>query len=98
LRSAPPPGATAAVQSHTLVMLTRVDCSLCEEMLGELAALGRHIALPPLQLLDVDVDADPETRRRYGLKVPVLLLAGSLVCSGRLDEAQLRSALVADRL
>jgi Glutaredoxin-like domain (DUF836) len=75
------------------VVLTRVDCSLCDEMLAELAALGRRSLLPPLQLLDVD--ADPQLRRRYGLKVPVLLLAGSLVCSGRLDEAELRAALAA---
>ncbi len=29
-----------------------------------------------------DVDADPETRRRFGLKVPALTIDGSLVCYG----------------
>ncbi len=74
-------------------MLTRADCSLCDEMLAQLAALSGRIILPPLQLLDVD--GDPQLRRRYGLKIPVLLLSGSLVCSTRLDEAELRAALAA---
>ncbi len=60
-------------------------------MLAELAALARSIALPPLDV--VDVDADPELVRRYGLHVPVLLLDGSLVCRHRLDVPELRRIL-----
>ena len=41
----------------------------------------------------VDVDSDPLLQRRYGLKIPVLLLAGTPVCSGALDEQALREAL-----
>jgi hypothetical protein len=33
------------------------------------------------------VDADPGTRRRFGLKVPVLTCDGRLVCHGHLDRA-----------
>jgi hypothetical protein len=33
------------------------------------------------------VDADPVTRRRFGLKVPVLTCDGSVVCHGHLDRA-----------
>lgn len=60
-------------------------------MLAELAALARSIGLPPLDI--VDVDADPELVRRYGLHVPVLLLDGSLVCRHRLDVPELRRIL-----
>ena len=60
-------------------------------MLAELAALGRSLALPPLDVLDVD--ADPQLARRYGLHVPALLLDGSLVCRHRLDVAELRRIL-----
>ena len=60
-------------------------------MLAELAALARSIALPPLDV--VDVDADPELVRRYGLHVPVLLLDGSLVCRHRLDVPELKRLL-----
>lgn len=74
-----------------LVLLTRPECGLCAQMQAQLAALAARTALPPVQLLDVD--SDPQLRRRYGLKIPVLLLAGSPVCSGRLDEAELLAAL-----
>ena len=82
-RPSAPPGA--------LVLLTRPECGLCEQMRAELAALAARTALPPVRLLDVDSDA--QLRRRYGLKIPVLLLAGIPVCSVRLDEAQLLAAL-----
>lgn len=59
----------------------------------QLAALAKRISLPSLQLLDVD--SDPQLRRRYGLKIPVLLLGERLVCSTHLDEAELRAALAA---
>lgn len=32
-----------------------------------------------------DVDAEAATRRRFGLKVPVLTCEGSVVCHGHLD-------------
>ena len=70
-----------------LTLVQRRDCALCEEMLGELAALGRSTALPALEV--VDVDADPLLRRRHGLDVPVLLLDGTVVCRHRLDRAEL---------
>ena len=77
--------------AETLQLLTRPDCELCERMHRELERLALREALPPLTLLDVD--SDPTLRRRYGLKIPVLLLGGSPVCAGRLDEQALREAL-----
>ncbi len=56
-------------------------------MLADLEALGRTLPLPPIEV--VDVDSDPELTRRYGLKVPVLLLDGTPVCRHRLDAAEL---------
>lgn len=61
-----------------LVMLSREGCGLCADMLHALAELERTSAIPPLTV--VDVDADPELQRRFGLKVPVLLLDGSVIC------------------
>jgi hypothetical protein len=60
-------------------------------MLSELALLGRSVALPPIEVLDVD--ADPLLRRRHGLDVPVLLLDGSVVCRHRLDRGELTRLL-----
>ena len=55
-----------------LTLLTRPECGLCEEMLADLRALGRRVSLPDIAVIDVDSDA--ELQRRYGLKIPVLLL------------------------
>jgi hypothetical protein len=60
-------------------------------MLEELAALGRRLPLPPLEV--VDVDSDPQLKRRYGLEVPVLLLDGTVVCRHRLDLKELTRLL-----
>jgi len=70
-----------------LTLVQRRDCALCEEMLGELAALGRSTSIPVVDV--VDVDADALLQRRHGLDVPVLLLDGTVVCRHRLDRAEL---------
>jgi glutaredoxin-like protein DUF836 len=56
-------------------------------MLAELAALGRTVALPPIDV--IDVDSDPQLARRHRLDVPVLLLDGTVVCRHRLDRGEL---------
>ncbi|MGA2563045.1 MAG: glutaredoxin family protein [Steroidobacteraceae bacterium] len=71
----------------TLTLLTRAECGLCEEMQAALQALGRRAALPPIAI--VDVDSDAQLQRRYGLKIPVLLLGATPVCSQRLDASEL---------
>ncbi|MGH8253022.1 MAG: glutaredoxin family protein [Steroidobacteraceae bacterium] len=79
----PPPDDAAR-----LTLLTRPDCGLCEELLHELSALRTRVsAIPAAQV--VDVDSDPALRQRWGLKIPVLLLDGALVCSARLDTPEL---------
>lgn len=60
-------------------------------MLADLHVLGRTVPLPPIDV--VDVDADPELTRRYGLNVPVLLLDGTVVCRHRLDVEELTQLL-----
>jgi hypothetical protein len=63
-------------------------------MLEELAALpaARGVAV---QI--TDVDRDPALRERYGHKIPVLMLAGELVCHGRLDPDEVHKALAYHR-
>ena len=72
------------------LLYSRYGCQLCDELADGLAAL-----LPPgsYDLDVVDVDADPATRSRWGLKVPVLLLGGELVCHGILDPGEVHKAL-----
>jgi hypothetical protein len=83
--------APAGERAHSLTLLTRPECALCEDMLHALQALRACHALPPLRLLDVD--SDPLLQRRYGLKIPVLLLDQVPVCSVRLDQDELLRVL-----
>jgi hypothetical protein len=76
-----PPAATR------LVLLTRAECELCERVLLELDALRQRAAIPAVTL--VDVDADPLLQRRWGLKIPVLLLDGERVGEQGLDVPEL---------
>jgi glutaredoxin-like protein DUF836 len=82
---------TAAPAAARLVLLTRAECELCERLLLELTALRAREPIPAVTL--VDVDADPLLQRRWGLKVPVLLLDGQRVCEQRLDVPELRRLL-----
>ena len=70
-----------------LVVVSREGCGLCDDMLHALAELERNPGLPALTV--VDVDSDPELTRRYGLKVPVLLLDGSVICHYTLNSQEL---------
>lgn len=77
-----------------LLLYSREGCGLCDELLAELApwAAARE------QLVEVrDVDADPLLKRRYGLKIPVLLVDGEAVAYGRLDWEALERAWNARR-
>jgi hypothetical protein len=76
------------------VLYSRPGCGLCEEMR---AALERLPAVRGYPLEVLDVDADPDTRTRYGHKIPVLLFAGELVCHGHLDKEEVLKALACHR-
>lgn len=70
-------------------VLSRAECSLCEQLLTELAE-----ELSPAEasrVSVVDVDGDPDLVRKYGQRVPVLLADGDFVCDYRLDRARVRA-------
>jgi hypothetical protein len=70
-----------------LVVISREGCGLCEDMLLGLADLERTQSIPPVTV--VDVDSDPELVRRFGIKVPVLMLDGSVICHYTLNSNEL---------
>jgi hypothetical protein len=78
----------------SFLLYSRPGCGLCEEMRAELDRLPAAQGYP-LEVLDVDLN--PDTRARYGHKIPVLLFAGELVCHGRLDTEQVLKALAYHR-
>lgn len=66
-------------------LVSRIDCHLCERMHEELNAfLGERAA----DVTVVDVDADESLRRRFGHKVPVLLIDGEIACFGRFERGE----------
>jgi hypothetical protein len=83
--------ATGPAAPPRLTLLTRPDCELCEQLLIDLEALRARHPLPALEL--ADVDGDPQWQRRWGMKIPVLLLDGAPVCQGALDSAKLLQLL-----
>lgn len=72
------------------LVLSRPDCSLCEELQNELVAL---VGAAASGIRVQDISGDPELERMYGSRVPVLLIDGDFVCAYRLDRSRLREYL-----
>ena len=70
---------------------SRADCSLCEQLLEELAELLGPAAAAAVQV--VDIEGDPELERKYGTRIPVLLADGEFVCAYRLEVERVRALL-----
>lgn len=69
-------------------VLSRPECSLCEQLLTELAE--ELTAAEAAQVQVVDIDQDPALARKYGHRIPVLLADGEFVCDYRLDRERVR--------
>lgn len=70
---------------------TRAGCSLCEELMAELADLLGPAAA---DVSVVDIADNPELETRYGRRIPVLLADGDFVCAYRLDHERVRAYLM----
>ena len=70
---------------------SRPDCSLCEQLLHDLADL-----LPPKEasrVVVVDISQNPDLERKYGTRIPVLAVDGEFVCAYRLDAPRVKALL-----
>jgi hypothetical protein len=69
---------------------TRAGCSLCEELLLELAELlgeeAAHVSV-------VDITDNPELEAKYARRIPVLLADGDFVCAYKLDQDRVKAYL-----
>jgi hypothetical protein len=69
---------------------SRADCSLCEQLLSELAELlGPQAAAVQV----IDIGGDPQLERKYAMRIPVLLADGEFVCDYQLDAERVRAHL-----
>lgn len=72
-----------------LTLYSRPECELCDRLLDELVpVLGAHAEVEV-----VDVSADRELERRYGLRIPVLSAEGRELSGYPLDVERVRSFL-----
>jgi glutaredoxin len=80
--------------THSVVLLTRAGCGLCERARGQLVSICGEVGI---ELESVDVDAvaatSPELRAEYGDRLPVVLLDGREHSYWEVDEARLRADL-----
>ena len=71
-------------------LYTRPGCHLCEEAKGEMLAAGCESLY---ELEEINVDTDPELRRRYGWDIPVVVIDGALAFKHRLTREGFREEL-----
>jgi hypothetical protein len=79
-----------ALTAGPLELLVREGCHLCDEFLLELS-LDQPARMAGLTLRDVD--REPALAVEFGLRIPVLRLAGRVVCEGRYDRGKVGAAL-----
>ena len=60
-----------------VTLYTRAGCCLCDEMKAALEQRGYVV-------VEVDIDADPELKAKYGLDIPVAVQGGKLLAKHRL--------------
>lgn len=70
-----------------VVLYTRKECHLCHDARDILLRVSREV---PLQVSEVDVDADPALAARYGSEVPVVVAGGAKISRLRPDEEAIR--------
>lgn len=75
-----------------LVLYTRQDCCLCEEMKNVIREVASG---SPLSFEEIDVDSSPELQKKYGAEVPVLFIEGRKAFKYRLAARDLRKKLKA---
>jgi len=80
--------------THSVVLLTRAGCSLCDKAAVTLQAICDDFGIA-VESVDIDAIAQvkPQLRAEYGDRVPVVLLDGAEHSYWEVDEPRLRSDL-----
>jgi len=58
---------------HQVIIYSRKGCHLCDAVKQSLESLSRRA---PFTWREIDIDGDPELRKKYGHEVPVVLIDG----------------------
>ncbi len=73
-----------------LVIYTRKDCCLCDEMKN---VIHQVAAQTPLAFEEIDVDVSPEIQKQFGGEVPVLFINGRKAFKYRVTREELGKKL-----
>jgi glutaredoxin len=76
--------------SHTVTLITRIGCHLCDEASDTLTGLAGELGFGYGEL---DVDADPALLAEYSDRVPVILIDGREHGYWRVEEKRFRKAI-----
>jgi glutaredoxin len=79
---------------HDVVVYSRKQCHLCDEVKDRLARLETHGGF---RWREIDIDTDPELQRRYNEEVPVVFIDGRKAFKYRIDEQEFLRKLEAPR-
>ena len=74
-----------------VTLYARDGCHLCEEAREALLQIGADG--PPLELREVDIEADDRLHRAYLERIPVIEVGGEIVSELDFDRDELRRAL-----
>jgi len=77
----------------TVVLYSRKDCHLCDDVLKELENLQAEI---PHELVVIDIDAEPKLKKEYELVIPVVAV-GPFKLKSPFSTSELRVTLAAAR-
>lgn len=75
---------------HDVVVYSRAGCCLCDVVKETLAAMRGKA---DFEWREVDIDADPELRKKYNEEVPVVVIDGRKAFKYRMSEREFLRAL-----
>jgi glutaredoxin len=75
---------------HRLVLYSRVDCCLCDEMKTVIRQVAERTAV---NFEEIDIDSSADLKQKYGQEVPVLFINGRKAFKYRLTARQLTARL-----
>jgi len=78
------------VRAHTITLLSRPGCHLCDEARGIIASVAAELGI---SWTERDITESPDDLREYAEMIPVTLIDGVQHDFWRVDESRLRRAL-----
>ncbi len=90
MSSSPEDSRLAACGPRDVTLYTRPGCHLCDEAKSAIAPLLREFGTA---LREVNIDADPVLKERYGWDIPVIFIGQKKAAKHRVDVEQFRRQL-----